>query len=74
MNKLTVTNIWAGLNINIKNNDERYDETIYFSNSSAHFSLIKEAICCNTFGNLYEASATEKALMNFIIKFGIDIE
>lgn len=33
-----------------------------------------QAICCNTSGNLEEASATERAMLNMMIKLGIDIE
>jgi magnesium-transporting ATPase (P-type) len=36
--------------------------------------LLQEAICCNTSGSIREASATEQAMMNMVVKFGIDIE
>ena len=73
MNKMTVTNVWAGRDQQIKVNDAAYKFSDYFNNDK-HSSLISEAICCNTSGSLREASATEQAMMNLVLKFGLDIE
>jgi Ca2+ transporting ATPase len=73
MNKMTVTNVWAGRDQIIKVNDNAYDFRDYFNNDK-HISQISEAICCNTSGALREASATESAMLNMIIKFGVDLE
>jgi Ca2+ transporting ATPase len=58
MNKMTVTDIWAGYPIKVKVNDEIYDWKDYFDNDN-HINLITQAICCNTIGSIKEASATE---------------
>jgi Ca2+ transporting ATPase len=58
MNKMTVTMIWAGHQIKVKVNDQVYNWKDYFRNEN-HANLIAQAICCNTIGNLEEASATE---------------
>ena len=67
MNKMTVTDIWAGYSIKVKVNDETYDWKDYFDNNS-HINLITQAICCNTIGSIKEASATEQAMLNFVSK------
>jgi Ca2+ transporting ATPase len=58
MNKMTVTNIWAGRTLQVKVNDSQYHWSDYFNNDK-HKSLITQAICCNTSGSIAEASATE---------------
>lgn len=73
MNKMTVTNIWAGRELSVKVNDPSYNWNDYFNNDK-HKHLITQAICCNTSGNLEEASATEQAMLNFIIKIGVDYQ
>ena len=67
MNKMTVTNIWAGRQLQVKVNDPTYTWKDYFNNDK-HIKLLTQAICCNTSGNLDEASATEKAMMTMMIK------
>jgi len=73
MNKMTVTNIWAGRDLQLKVNDPTYNWRDYFNNDK-HTNLIQEAICCNTSGSIREASATEQAMMNMTAKFGVDLE
>jgi P-type Ca2+ transporter type 2B len=59
MNKMTVTNIWAGRDLPpLKVTDEKLIWKDYFSKDK-HINLIQEAICCNTSGSIREASATE---------------
>ena len=58
MNKMTVTNIWAGRDLQLKVNDAEYSWKDYFNNDK-HTTLIQEGICCNTSGSIREASATE---------------
>jgi P-type Ca2+ transporter type 2B len=58
MNKMTVTNIWAGKNTDINVNDSEYKSEDYF-NDRRHANLLMEAIACNTSGTVKEASATE---------------
>lgn len=71
-NEMTVTTIWNGHDQKIKVNDEKFNFADYFNNQQ-HIELITQGICGNTSGSLREASATEKAMMNFIIKFGVDL-
>ena len=73
MNKMTVTNIWAGRDQVIKVNDAAYNFKDYFNNDK-HINQITESICCNTSGALREASATESAMLNMIIKFGVNLD
>ncbi len=73
MNKMTVTNIWAGRDLSIKVNDPTYTFGDYFNNDK-HINLLTEGVCCNTSGALREASATEAAMLNMILKFGVDLE
>jgi Ca2+ transporting ATPase len=72
MNKMTVTNIYVGVDKPVKINDERYSWNDYLNNEK-HRDLLNQAICLNTTGTLGNASATEDALMKFIDKFGIKI-
>jgi magnesium-transporting ATPase (P-type) len=67
MNKMTVTDIWAGRQVLVKVNDPKYSWKDYFSNDH-HAHLLSQAICCNTVGSIKEASATEVAMLNFITK------
>jgi P-type Ca2+ transporter type 2B len=73
MNKMTVTDIWAGRQLKVKVNDPSYTWKDYFNNDK-HINLLTQGICCNTSGNIEEASATEQAMMNMINKFGTNIE
>jgi Ca2+ transporting ATPase len=70
MNKMTVTNIWAGRQLQVKVNDPQYNWRDYFNNDK-HIHLLTQAICCNTSGNLQEASATEQAMLNMMVKLGV---
>jgi Ca2+ transporting ATPase len=71
MNKMTVTNIWAGRELNVKVNDSAYNWKDYFNNDN-HIHLVTQSICCNTTGTLEEASATEQAMLNFMVKLGVN--
>ncbi len=71
MNKMTVTNIWAGRELSVKVNDSQYNWRDYFNNDK-HIQLVTQGICCNTSGTLQEASATEQAMLQFMIKLGVN--
>jgi len=71
MNKMTVTNIWAGRELSVKVNDISYNWKDYFNNDN-HIHLVTQSICCNTTGTLEEASATEQAMLNFMVKLGVN--
>lgn len=73
MNKMTVTNIWAGRELAVKVNDKTYSFRDYFNNEK-HINLFTQAITCNTIGTIAEASATEQAMLNMMNKFEVDIE
>ena len=73
MNKMTVTNIWAGRELAVKVNDEKYSLKDYFNNDK-HTNLFKQAICCNTSGSIKEAGATEQAMLIMMKKFEVDFE
>jgi Ca2+ transporting ATPase len=73
MNKMTVTNIWAGRELAVKVNDEKYSFKDYFNNEK-HTNLFKQAICCNTSGSIKEAGATEQAMLIMMNKFDVDFE
>jgi Ca2+ transporting ATPase len=73
MNKMTVTNIWAGRQLQVKVNDQQYNWRDYFNNDK-HINLLQQAICCNTSGNLQEASATEQAMLNMMVRLGVNFE
>ena len=62
LNKMTVTNIWAGKESSIKVNDEKYQWSDYLTNKKL-IDLITQAIACNTIGTKDKASATELALI-----------
>ena len=68
MNKMTVTTIWAGRDLQVKVNDKQYSFNDYFGNEK-HKSLFTQAICCNTSGSLEEATATEQAMIEMMMKF-----
>ena len=73
MNKMTVTNIWAGRDNTVRVNESSYTPKEYFNNEK-HYSHFIQALSCNTSGNVKEASATELAMLNMLIKFGVDFE
>lgn len=73
MNKMTVTNIWAGRELAVKVNDDTYSFRDYFNNDK-HINLFTQAITCNTIGSIEEASATELAMLNMMHKFKVDTE
>ena len=73
MNKMTVTNIFVGVDKPVRVNDLNYEWNDYLPNEK-HRKLFKEAICCNTSGSAEHASATEQAMIKMMIKFGIDVE
>ena len=58
MNKMTVTNIWAGRGLSVKVSDQNYAFKDYFNNDK-HIQVFTQALACNTIGSLAEASATE---------------
>ena len=72
MNKMTVTNIWAGRQLQVKFNDETYNWADLFTNEK-HKNLLTQAICCNTSGSVEEASATEQAMLIFMNRLGVDV-
>lgn len=51
MNKMTVTNIWAGRELAVKVNDDTYSFKDYFNNDK-HVNLFTQAITCNTIGTI----------------------
>lgn len=72
MNKMTVTNIWAGRELIVETNDPQYSWKD-FANNDKHITLMTQGVCCNTSGSIEEASATEQAMLNFITKLGVDL-
>jgi len=73
MNKMTVTTIWAGRDLAVKVNDNTYSFDDYFNNEK-HKTYFTQALSCNTSGSLNEATATEQAMLEMILKFGVDFE
>ena len=73
MNKMTVTNIWAGRSIAVKVNDEKYVFNDYITNE-VHQGLLKQAICLNTIGTVQESSATEQAMLIMMDRLGVNID
>ena len=74
MNKMTVTKIWAaGSEKVIKVNDSQYMWDDYLQNEM-HRGLLSQGISCNTTGRVEEASATDQALLNFLLKLQVDFE
>jgi Ca2+ transporting ATPase len=71
MNKMTVTNIWAGKDIALRVNDPSYRFEEYFNNKK-HPQLLSEAVCLNTTAMKEEGNATEIAMLTMIDKFGVD--
>jgi magnesium-transporting ATPase (P-type) len=71
MNIMTVTNIWAGKDMQLKVNDSSYQWRDYFPSSEKHINIIQEAVCCNTLDD--DSSATEIAMVKMIDKFGVNI-
>lgn len=62
MNKMTVTNIWAGRELSIKVHDDHYTFTDYFNNDR-HITLFTQAVTCNSTGTPEESNATDKAML-----------
>jgi magnesium-transporting ATPase (P-type) len=58
MNKMTVTNIFIGVDKVIKIHDPEYKYADYFTND-LHSQVFQQAVACNTSGAAKEASATE---------------
>jgi len=58
MNQMTVTNIFVGVDKEIKINDETYNWKDYLTNDR-HQELFNQAIACNTQGSAEHSSATE---------------
>ena len=58
MNKMTVTNIFVGVDKQVKVNDAKYSWPDYLPNE-VHRQLFVEALSCNTSGTVEHASATE---------------
>lgn len=73
MNKMTVTNIFVGVDKQVKVNDEKYNWADYLTNE-IHRQLFIEAISCNTSGSVEQASATEQAMLIFMNKIGEKVE
>ena len=73
MNQMTVTNIWQGKNHSVKVTDPKYNFRDYFRHKKVR-QFATEAFCLNTMGSLEEASPTEKSLLVFMQKLGVDIE
>jgi magnesium-transporting ATPase (P-type) len=74
MNKMTVTDVWAGRKQVLKVLDPTYSFKDYFQ-SDKHALLFNQAITCNTTqGKIEEASATEQAMLNLMNKFQVDIK
>jgi len=73
MNKMTITDVWAGKEYKVKVNDEKYQLNEFFKQEK-HGQLFCQALTCNTLGTLEAASATELAMLQMMNKFGIPIE
>jgi len=87
-NIMTVTDIWFGRNKKIENSDnEKYDEktkktfpaenfrsTQQFCSSDSAMKMLGESLSTNTSGTHTDASASEVAMMKFIMRCGFDYE
>lgn len=73
MNKMTVTNIFVGVDKQIKVNEANYNWNDYLTNE-IHRQLFIQAIACNTSGSVEHASATEQAMLIFMNKIGEKVE
>ncbi len=73
MNKMTVTNIWSGTEIQLNINEDVFKFESYFNNTNAS-SLLTQGICCNTEGTINDAVATEIAMLQMVEKFGVSYE
>jgi magnesium-transporting ATPase (P-type) len=75
MNKMTVTNIWLSKDIALDYNCLATYPWSTISDSAYIQQLLQQGVCCNTtLGSLNEASATERAMLELMIKLGHDIE
>jgi magnesium-transporting ATPase (P-type) len=73
MNKMTVTNIFVGVDKQVKVNDAQYVWDDYLVNP-IHKDLFIQAIACNTSGSVEQSSATEQAMLIFMNKIKEDVE
>jgi magnesium-transporting ATPase (P-type) len=73
MNKMTVTNIFVGVDKAVKVNDAQYSWNDYLTNE-IHRQLFIEAVACNTSGTVEHASATEQAMLIFMNKIGVNVQ
>lgn len=75
-NQMTWTNIWSGEDYKINNPDGKTDQTDNlavetFVKSPFTREVLQQSVACNTIGTLADCSATEKAMIKFIIRWGI---
>jgi len=73
MNKMTVTNIFIGVDKIVKINDKTYNYNDYFANEN-HATLFRQAVACNTSGLAKDASATEQAMLIMMDRFQTEVE
>jgi len=73
MNQMTVTHLWKGNFVEFNTDHQSYQTQKYFP-SINHSSLFFECGACNTHGSIKNTNATERAIINILKKFDVDIE
>lgn len=73
-NQMTWTQIWTGDSHKIENPDGKLTDLFTTSNfvSESAMKLLAEAVACNTVDDLESSAATEKAMLKFIVRCGVD--
>ena len=73
MNKMTVTDIWAGKKHTVRVTEPTYNLREFFV-SEKHQQLFVETLSCNTSGSAKEATATEQAMLIMLERFGVKFD
>lgn len=73
-NQMTWTQIWAGESHKINNPDGALSDLLATNEfiSQASLDLLGEAVSCNTLDTIENSGATEKAMLKFITRCGVD--
>ena len=73
-NQMTWTQIWTGESHKVENPDGKLTDLFNTNQfiSEPAMNLLAEAVACNTVDDLETSAATEKAMLKFIVRCGVD--
>jgi len=73
-NQMTWTQIWIGGDHEIPDPDGKnnFDTSSFGVSNEKTMTFLAQAVACNTIGTVLDAQATEKAMLKFIERCGVD--